>query len=124
MPFICYDVVGCYGKVYGEQGFTPGQCVAFVKQCSGAPQTSRWRKGVQVKYNNIVSGTAIASFSGFNGTYSGSKGHAAIFIRKRPEGIVVYDQWVGHPVSERTIFYKGDGNYSNDADLFFVIEVI
>jgi hypothetical protein len=32
------------GKVIGEPGFTPGQCVAFVKKVSGAPNTSLWRK--------------------------------------------------------------------------------
>ena len=40
-------------------------------------------------------------------------------------GIVVYDQWVGHPVSIRTLKYKsGSTDYSNDGDLFYTIQTI
>ena len=38
-------------------------------------------------------------------------------------GIVVYDQWVTHPVAMRTLYFKGAGlDYSNDGDLFFAIK--
>ena len=39
-------------------------------------------------------------------------------------GIVVYDQWVTHPVAMRTLYFKGGVglDYSNDGDLFFTIK--
>lgn len=112
------------GKVIGEPGFTPGQCVAFVKKVSGAPNTSLWRKGPSVKASPPAPGTAIASFSVAGGKYSGNDGHAAIFVRMDARGIVVYDQWVTHPVAMRTLYFKGGVglDYSNDGDLFFTIK--
>jgi len=125
MPYVAdlAAVARLEGSVVGEPGFTPGQCVAFVKKASGAPATAGWRKGAHVKSSPPSPGTAIASFSGAGGTYSGGHGHAAIFVRLVAGGIEVWDQWVGHPVSKRVLHFKGGGgDYSNDGDLFYVIE--
>eukprot|EP01124_Arcella_intermedia_P028651 TRINITY_DN5873_c0_g1_i1.p1 TRINITY_DN5873_c0_g1~~TRINITY_DN5873_c0_g1_i1.p1 ORF type:complete len:133 (-),score=13.15 TRINITY_DN5873_c0_g1_i1:23-421(-) len=94
-----------------------GQCVSFYKVCSGDSRTtSQWRKGIQVKGNNIPFGTGIATFSG--GSYYG---HTAIYIGQNDVGIQVWDQWVGHPVSQRTIKWNGSG-VSNNGNSFFVIQ--
>lgn len=39
-----------------------GQCVAYIQQASGAPQTALWRRGEVVKGGNNPQGTAIATF--------------------------------------------------------------
>jgi len=88
-------------------------------------------KGMKVRGANIAVGTAIATFNLNNGQKYDSKasqpgkGHAAIYISQNSAGIQVWDQWVGHPVSTRTLYFNGGvpntkGN-SNDGDQFFVI---
>lgn len=52
-----------------------------------------------------------------SGKYSG---HAAIYISQNGDGIQVWDQWVGHPVSQRTIRWNGSG-ISTNGDSFYVI---
>jgi hypothetical protein len=50
--------------------------------------------------------------------------HAAIYISQDDEGIRVWDQWVGQPVHERLIRFRGKtGNAVNDGDAFHVIEL-
>jgi len=103
-----------------------GQCVTFVKECTGAPHTSAWRKGSLVKGNmDITKGTAIATFDA-NGKYPNhaSGNHAAIYVGQDVNGIWVYDQWVlqGH-VAKRQIRFKGTpGMQSNDGDDYYIVE--
>ncbi|UJR21331.1 hypothetical protein I4U23_024425 [Adineta vaga] len=93
-----------------------GQCVSFVKICTGDRRaTGSWVRGVKVRGANVPYGTAIATFP--NGKYSG---HAAIYTGQNADGIQVWDQWVGHPVATRTIRWNGSG-ISNNGDSFYVI---
>jgi len=94
-----------------------GECVSFYKICSGDRRTtSQWIQGALVKGNfQIPIGTGIATFP--NGKYYG---HAAIYMGQNSEGIQVWDQWKGHPVSTRTIRWGGSG-ISNDGNGFYVI---
>jgi hypothetical protein len=55
----------------------------------------------------------------FSGGYSG---HAAIYISQNTQGIQVWDQWKGHPVSQRTIRWDGSGSISNNGNSFYVID--
>jgi hypothetical protein len=119
MSYIANNPESYAGQVVGD-----GQCVAFVRQCSNAPVSSQWAKGVPVKTSNVAQSTAIATFDD-DGNYPDSPTgqHAAIFIGKDGQGIWVWDQWVGQPVHKRLIRYKGlQGSWSNDADRFSVIE--
>ncbi|CAF0875451.1 unnamed protein product [Adineta ricciae] len=93
-----------------------GECVSFVKICTGDRRsTGQWVRGVKVRGAGIPYGTAIATFP--NGKYYG---HAAIYTGQNADGIQVWDQWVGHAVSTRTIRWNGSGT-SNNGDSFYVI---
>jgi len=93
-----------------------GECVSFYKVCSGDSRTtSQWVRGAHVKGASLTPGTGIATFPG--GKY---QGHAAIYVGQNGDGIQVWDQWVGHPVSTRTIRWNGSG-ISNNGDSFYVI---
>ncbi|UJR08003.1 hypothetical protein I4U23_012281 [Adineta vaga] len=59
---------------------------------------------------------AVATFS--NGIYSG---HAAIYISQNNQGIQVWDQWRGHPVSQRTIRWNRSST-SNNGNSFYAID--
>ena len=88
-----------------------------LQTCTGDRRTTgQWKKGPQVKGSNLPKGTAIATFPG--GSY---RGHAAVYIGQDKTGIQVWDQWVGHPVSQRTIRWNG-GSLSNDGNQFYVIQ--
>lgn len=110
------------GEVIGT-----GQCVAYVQEACHAPQTSRWRRGVRVRGNNTVAlGTAIATF-GPDGKYQNipQHSHAAVFHDQLANGLLVWDQWVGHPVAPRLIRFKeGNGAPVDDGDQFYVIEAV
>src|SRR5438034_729591 len=95
-------------NVYWRQLVGDGQCVAFVKAASGAPPTALWREGLKVKGLQLAPGTAIATFQ--NGRYMNDthgKSHAAIYISQDAFGILVWEQWVGKPVHQRVIRFKG-----------------
>jgi len=93
-----------------------GECVSFYKVCSGDKRvTADWKRGVKVRGAAVSKGAGIATFP--NGKYSG---HAAVYVSQDANGIQVYDQWVGHPVSTRTIRWNGSG-ISNNGDSFYVI---
>ncbi|CAM4803978.1 unnamed protein product [Rotaria magnacalcarata] len=93
-----------------------GECVSFVKKCTGDERkTSQWRQGRKVRDASISSGTAIATFP--DGAYSG---HAAIYMGQDHNGIHAWDQWRGHPVSQRIIHWYGNG-LSNNGDSFYVV---
>jgi len=108
------------GQVVGD-----GQCVAFVRAASGAPATSSWTKGALVKGTNLAKGTAIATFDsdGTYGNHTDGTSHAAIFISQDATGLQVWDQWIGQPVHQRAIAFRGgQGKPVNDGDAFYVIE--
>lgn len=118
MSFIAPDPESYAGQVVDD-----GQCVAFIKEASGAPQTSLWKEGIKVRGATIPTGAAIATF--IDGIYpSHAHGnHAAIYIEQNSDGLVVWDQWTGQPVHQRTIHFRaGVGEPSNDGDAFSVIE--
>jgi hypothetical protein len=68
--------------------------------------------------------TAIATF-GANGKYTNrtdGTAHAAVFISQAADGLRVYDAWVGQPIHQRTIRFRGgQGRAVNDGDQFHVI---
>jgi hypothetical protein len=108
------------GQVVGN-----GQCVIYVQQASGAPLTAQWSRGAKVRGGVVAQGTAIACFDpdGTYGNHTDGRSHAAIFHEELPEGLLVWDQWVGHPVAPRVIHFRaGQGPAVNDGDQFSVIE--
>jgi hypothetical protein len=121
MVWIATDPERYDGQIVGS-----GQCVAYVEQACGAPHTSQWKRGILVKGNEVVQGTAIATFAP-NGTYANLPGrsHAAIFHQNNSTGLLVWDQWVGHPVAPRLIHFRnGDGLPVDDGDQFYVIDSV
>jgi hypothetical protein len=120
VPYIAASPEQYSGQVVGD-----GQCVAFVKTASGAPATSAWSKGIQVKGNALAKGTAIATFdpNGTYGNHTDGRSHAAIYISQDGTGLQVWDQWTGQPVHQRTILFRGGaGKPVNDGDDFYVID--
>lgn len=119
MAYICSNPATYRGRVVGN-----GECVRFVQTCAGAPSAATWRPGRQIKgADHIATGTAIATF--IDGVYPNGRtgNHAAIYVSHDDRGIVVWDQWRGQAVHQRTIRYKeGDTDPSNDGDFFYVIE--
>jgi hypothetical protein len=125
------DVLG-EGKFKNAEGDT--ECVEFVRQATGAPETKLWRRGIKIadaKPGQIMRGTAIATFDD-NGRYpTDALGkHAAIYLYHTPPAtagacIQVLDQWDDQgEVLPRSIYFnrpKGTKR-SNDANTFFVIE--
>lgn len=113
---------------YSGKEVGTGQCVAFVQQASGAPQTLLWTRGKKVKGDlTIPKGTAIATFDA-QGKYTNSldgTSHAAIYVSQDSIGIEVWDQWKGQPVHQRRIrFQAGAAGVKpvNDGDAFYVID--
>src|SRR5437762_1385951 len=103
MSYVAADPASYKDKVVGD-----GQCVAYVKTASGAPQTASWKEGAKVKGAAIATGTAIATFQG--GKYAndtGGNSHAAIYVSQDINGLTVWDQWVGQPVHQRVIRFQG-----------------
>lgn len=112
------------GQYIGE-GRLKGQCatgvqVVFIDAGKPLGLTRTWKEGIKVKGNKIKPGTAIASFR--EGRYADD--HAAIFIRETEKGLEVWDQWTAKRWGKRTLRFDYNGNspYSNDGDLFSVIE--
>jgi hypothetical protein len=103
-----------------------GHCVALVREAAGLPPTANWRRGELVRGSGAVPGTAIATFSA-DGRYendTSGRSHAAILLEETPSGLRVLDQWVGQPVHERVIRFKGhQGMWVDDGDRYHVIEV-
>jgi hypothetical protein len=103
-----------------------GHCVAFVRQASGAPHTSGWRRGQKVRTMDASqAGLAIATFNDADdryGNHTDGRSHTAILISRQADGLLVYDQWLGHPVQQRVIRYRaGKGQPVNDGDAYHVI---
>jgi Transglycosylase SLT domain len=103
-----------------------GQCVAYVRNAAGAPNTITWRQGDLVKGNAAVKkGTAIATFdpNGRYGNHTDGRSHAAIYLGQDAAGLNVLDQWASpqvQPVHQRHIRFGGSTPV-NDGDAFFVI---
>jgi hypothetical protein len=109
------------GQVVGND-----HCVRFVQAAAtGLPHTSHWRRGRQVRGGDVAPNTVIATF-GPDGRYTNrtdGSAHAAILISELADGLRVWDQWVGQPVHQRTIRFRGgQGRASNDGDRFFVVD--
>jgi hypothetical protein len=103
-----------------------GHCVRLLQVEAGVPHTSTWRRGEQVRGSAVPRGTAIATFNDAGRYANDTKGasHAALFLEETPEGLLVVDQWVGRPVAERLIRFKGGaGPAADDGDRFHVITV-
>jgi hypothetical protein len=120
MAWRCDDPERHRGRVVDN-----GECVRFCQIATpGLPHTSRWRRGRQARGSALEPGTVIATFDGdlYTNRTDGSS-HAAIFISELGHGLRVWDQWRGHPVSERTIRFRGgQGKPVNDGDRFHVVE--
>ena len=123
MPFVGRNL-----EQYAGQVVDNGQCVRFLQVAAGVPHTSTWRRGVWVKAAlDLESGTAIATFGGEPPRYENDvsgKSHAAFLVSAQSDGLLVWDQWVGHPVAQRVIRYRNGPptNAVNDAEYFYVIE--
>lgn len=120
------DVLG-KAKFVNDKGNT--ECVEFIRQATGAPETKQWKKGKKVsegKVGEIGRGTAIATFDA-NGNYPTDLlgKHAAIYLLHNEKCIQVLDQWDSQgEVKPRPIWFrrpKGTKR-SNDGDTFYVIE--
>jgi hypothetical protein len=123
MPFVAE--LGVMPRHTGRHVGESQHCVAFVRHVTGAPATSHWREGARARDSQAEPGTAIAAFdaSGRYGNHTDGRSHAAILIEQTGSGLLVWDQWVGHPVSQRTIRWKnGDGPACDDGDRFAIIE--
>lgn len=120
MPFVASRHEHLRGSVVGT-----GHCVPFVREVTGAPITTQWRRGAKVRESpQLAPGTAIATFHGdrYANAVDGSS-HAAVLIAVNEDGLVVADQWLGQPVHQRVIRFRGgQGNAANDGDQFFVVE--
>jgi hypothetical protein len=120
------DVYG-KGKFQNEKGNT--ECVEFVRQATGAPATTLWKRGLKVadaKAGEILRGTAIATFDDNKRYPTDNLGqHAAIYLSHDSDAIQVLDQWRSQgEVKRRPIRFnvpKGTRR-SNDANTFYVIE--
>ncbi|MEJ1239314.1 BPSL0067 family protein [Chryseolinea sp. T2] len=73
------------------------ECVAFVRQTTGAPHHSEWKAGRRISDaldGEIPSGTAIATFDNDGKYPTDTLGkHAAIYVSHDDKYIYVYDQW-------------------------------
>lgn len=109
------------GKTIGN-----GHCVAFCRHVTTAPHTSRWAPGVKARGDSVPGGAIIATFHPHNRVYENDttgRSHCAVFLREEAEGLRVLDQWVGHPVAERTIRFKGGAQpHADDGDAYYVVE--
>ena len=103
-----------------------GHCVPFVREVTGAPITTQWRRGERVRDNpDLPIGVAIATFDadGRYGNHVDGRSHAAVLIAVRENGLLVVDQWLGQVVHQRVIgFHGGKRDAANDGDAFFVVE--
>jgi hypothetical protein len=117
--WIAGDPASYRGKVVGN-----GHCVAYVREATGLGHTSTWRRGQRARDGGFMIGTAIATFDAA-GRYendTSGRSHAAILVGADPIGLLVWDQWLTHPVQMRTIRYRGGtGSPINDGDAFYAI---
>lgn len=102
-----------------------GQCVIFCQRVSSVPHTSLWRRGAAVTDAEPPPANAIIATFDAQGRYANAmdgSSHAAVFLSRHEAGIEVLDQWLGQPVHQRTIRFRGgQGHAVNDGDRFFVV---
>jgi hypothetical protein len=104
-----------------------GHCVAFIRTAASAPHTSLWRRGDRVRLmapGDLPKGLVIATFDpdGRYGNHTDGRSHAAVLLARQDDGLLVLDQWVGHPVAQRLIRWRaGAGNAVNDGDAYAVV---
>lgn len=104
------------------------ECVVFVQQAAGAPVTTKWARGIQVKAassTKIPRGTAIATFDSKGRYPTDSFGmHAAIYLSHDKDRILVLDQWNSQgEVKQRPIWFnRPKSPRSNNGDTFYIIE--
>jgi hypothetical protein len=119
MAYVATNPSSFAGQVVGT-----GHCVPFVQAAAHAPPTSSWTEGVVVRGAAIATGTVIATFQ--EGAYQNrlnGDSHAAIYVSQNEAGLLVWDQWKGQPVHQRTIRFKGgQGTPNNDGDAYHVVE--
>ncbi|MDR0634975.1 MAG: BPSL0067 family protein [Azoarcus sp.] len=136
MPFIvdlkkCEELAAKNDWVSSGPDAGSRECVAAVKALAfggKAVPTSLWRRGKKVFGNDILPGTAIATFPVMLGKDERFrfKGHSAIFLGYLGEiGIEVYDQYPDppKPFGKRLIKNDCSRSTSNNADSFYVIEL-
>jgi hypothetical protein len=120
VPYVSTEHDLYLGKVVDN-----GHCVRFLQVCAAVPHTSTWQRGMLVRGSGAVPGTCIATFDQ-DGKYANAtdgSSHAAILLAENSDGLLVSDQWVGHPVAHRTLRYRGGaGDAANDGDRFHIIE--
>lgn len=108
------------GKVIGN-----GHCMALVQLDPGIPHSSKLREGLKVRDGDVACGTVIGTFNAA-GRYANAtdgQSHVAILVEQQADGLVVVDQWVGQPVHERVIRFKGGGGPAcDDGDRFHIVE--
>ena len=104
-----------------------GECVTLVRHLAGARASSLWREGDKVpdllEKDGIAKGTVIATF--VNGRYQNLRqgNHAALFIRRVPGGIEIFDQWRNHQPSARVIYFgRSAAGASNRPERCSVVE--
>ena len=120
MAYVALDPKKFKGSSVGN-----GHCVAYARQATSMPHTGVWRKGALVKGTvGIAIGTAIATFDKNNSYANKVDGtsHVAIYLGQTAVGIQVTDQWVGQPVSERTIYFRAAPRAVNDRSNYYVVE--
>lgn len=113
--------VGSKSRV-NAYGDSTGQCVSMVKSLSGRTgATTGWSKGQSVTANcgSLQPGTAVATFFGANGTYSG---HAGFLASCTSTQIVLWDQNYSYDgtIRKHTISKTGT-NTVGDAGAYYVI---
>lgn len=118
--FIAQDTHKYVGKVVGN-----GHCMQLVQLVDPQiPHSSKLRQGIRVKGADLPKGTVCATFT--DGRYTNStdgSSHVVLLLHQDDEGLRVVDQWVGHPVNERTIRFKGGvAPACDDGDAYCVVE--
>jgi len=120
VPFVAPDPHARQGEVVAN-----GHCLRHVQEVVGVPHSSTLRAGAKVKGGNVPRGTVIGTF-GPDGRYTNrtdGTAHVAILLEETAEGLVVVDQYLGKPVGERLIRWRGGaGRRVNDGDAYHVVE--
>lgn len=129
MPYTMkIDEADVFGKGRFVNANDKTECVEFIRQTTGAPQTKLWRQGQKISTSKmtIPRGTAIATFDETGKYPTDTRGmHAAIYIEHNAQRIIVLDQWKDQgEVKTRPIYFSRPKTTkrSNNADTFYVIE--
>jgi hypothetical protein len=111
---------------YAGKSCGNGHCVAFAREAADLGHTSTWKKGQHVRGlpADTPPGLVIATFDpdGTYGNHTDGRSHVAILEEIQAGGLLVWDQWVGHTVSQRVIRFKGGADKAvNDGDQYYVV---